>query len=87
MNTATYFQIIGSVFLLCAFLVFAAWGIRRLQKSKGANSTRIKVKAIRSLTYKAQLALVEVEGEEILIGLGEGGPRLICRLEKRDARH
>jgi len=85
MSAATYLQMIGLVFFFCGLLILGAWGLRRLQRARGPQGPEIKVKAVRSLTHKAQLALVEIEGEEILIGLGEGGPRLICRLGKKDA--
>ncbi len=85
MSLGIYFQVIGSALLLCGLLVLAAWALKRLKtKGQGPLAEVIKVHAIRPLTYKSQLALVEVMGQRILIGLGEGGPRLICKLEGRD---
>ncbi|WP_022852809.1 FliO/MopB family protein [Thermodesulfatator atlanticus] len=79
-----YFQVLGMVFLLCAVLVACLWGVRRLKVSRGNSSEEIKVIAYRALTHKAQLALIEVFGEKMLLGLGEGGPRLIHRWSKNE---
>ncbi|NPB09144.1 MAG: FliO/MopB family protein [Thermodesulfobacteria bacterium] len=89
MSVGLYLQVIGLVLFLCGLLVLASWAVRRLRaRTQGPLGESIKVKAVRPLTYKSQLALVEVLGEKILIGLGEGGPRLICKLEgKKDEDH
>ncbi len=84
MSTGLYLQVIGLTLFLCGLLVLGAWAVRRLRaRGEGPFSQAIKVCAIRPLSYKSQLALVEVLGEKILIGLGEGGPRLICKLEEK----
>ena len=82
-----YFEILGLALALCGLLVLAGWLVRRLRGLRmGELSGAIEVKAVKPLTYKSQLILVEVLGHRLLIGVGEGGPRLICELEKKDAQ-
>ncbi len=80
-NLGVYLQILGLALALCGLVVFLAWVLRRLRglNPKGLSGA-IQIKAIKPLTYKSQLVLVEVLGQRLLIGLGEGGPRLICEL-------
>ncbi|NPA48415.1 MAG: hypothetical protein GXO20_00385 [Thermodesulfobacteria bacterium] len=80
-----YFQVLGLTLLLCGALVLVLWGVRRLRFGRAPSSEAIKLVAFRPLSAKSQLLLVEVEGQKLLLGLGEGGPRLICRLGKGDA--
>ena len=84
MNAGLYLQVIGLALLLCGALVSAAWAVKRLRGFQRETGETIKVKAVKSLTYRSQLAVVEVSGQELLIGLGEGGPRLICKLGRKD---
>ncbi len=83
---ALYLEVLGLTLLLCGALVLFFWGIRRFRGVRGDSSQAIKLLALRPLSMKAQLLLVEVEGQKLLLGLGEGGPRLICRLGKGDAK-
>ena len=87
MSVGLYLQILGLAILLGGLLILAAWGLRRMRYPYRSSQELIKVKAVKPLTYKSQLAVVEIAGEEILIGLGEGGPRLICKLEGKSAGH
>ncbi len=75
-----YLQVLGTALLLCAGVVFFLWLLRKSQLGRGKGSENIKFLAARPLSHKAQLFLIEVEGQKLLIGLGEGGPRLICKL-------
>ncbi|AEH44067.1 flagellar biosynthetic protein FliO [Thermodesulfatator indicus DSM 15286] len=83
MNELTlYLQVLGVTFILCALLVVGLWGLKRLKLTKGELAGEIKLLAYRPLNPKAQLALIEVFGEKMLIGLGENGPKLIRRWKK-----
>ncbi|OAG28657.1 flagellar biosynthetic protein FliO [Thermodesulfatator autotrophicus] len=79
---ALYLQVLGATFVLCALLVAGLWGLKRLKFTKGEMTGEIKLLAYRPLNHKAQLALIEVFGEKMLIGLGENGPKLIRRWKK-----
>ncbi len=80
-----YLEILGLTLLLCGALVLVFWGIRRFRWGRTSSPEVIKLLAFRSLSAKSQLLVVEVEGQKLLLGLGEEGPRLICRLGKDDA--
>ncbi len=81
MSIGTYLQILGLAFALCGLIVLGIWMLRRIRGiENGRFSRAIEIKAIKPLTYKSQLILVEVMGHKLLIGIGEGGPRLICEL-------
>lgn len=77
-----YLQVLGTALILCAGVVFFLWLVRRVQLGRRQGEETIKLLALRPLSHKAQLFLIEVEGERLLVGLGEGGPRLICKLGK-----
>ncbi len=83
-DLALYFRVIGTALFLCAGVVLFLWLLRKTRLSQGPGAEGIKILALRSLSHRAQLFLLEVEGEKLLIGLGEGGPRLICKLGKGD---
>ncbi len=85
-SVALYLEVLGLTLLLCGMLVFFFWGLRRLRFGRTNAPEAIKLIALRPLSTKAQLLLVEVEGKRLLLGLGEGGPRLICRLDGDDAK-
>ncbi len=84
MSIGTYFQILGLAFALCGLVILLMWALRRIRGfGEGKFSEAIEIKAIKPLTYKSQLVLVEVMGHKLLIGIGEGGPRLICEIGGR----
>jgi len=81
-----YLEVLGLALALCGLLILLAWGLRKLQGLGQAQSSGlIQIKASKPLGYKAQVVLLEVMGHNLLIGLGEGGPRLLCKLEDKDA--
>ncbi len=81
-----YLEVLGLALALCGLLILVAWGLRKLQGlSQQASAGLIQIKASKPIGYKAQVVLVEVLGHKLLIGIGEGGPRLLCELEDKDA--
>jgi flagellar biogenesis protein FliO len=60
----------------------ALWWLRRarVRAGQGASPARLRILERARLQDGAGLHLVEVEGLRLLVGTGQGGPRLLARL-------
>jgi flagellar protein FliO/FliZ len=75
----------GLVLVVGLMLLIYALYKRRGGLLPGNRSNLVKVVETRHLGPKKALALVEVRGEELLIGIGSDQINLICRLAGRSA--
>jgi flagellar protein FliO/FliZ len=74
-----------TTFALVAVLL-AIWGcaylLRKLQAVRGGHSNLIQLKAISSLGPREKVALIEVSGQLILVGVAAGQVNHIATLER-----
>lgn len=77
---ANGFRVIGGLVLVIGLVLLAyAATKRRGGLFQGNRGTAVKVLETKHLGPKKALALIEVRGEEMLIGIGNEGINLICR--------
>ncbi len=72
--TASYLaQLIGGLALIILMILLLAWFLRRIPGLTTMESSVIKVLAVRAISSREQLLLVQVGEEQILIGLTPAG--------------
>jgi flagellar protein FliO/FliZ len=71
---------LGGVGLVCAALSGLAYWVRRRRVTTGGTSTTIQVMAARSLGPRHRLAVVEVGGRTLLLGVGSEAINLLADL-------
>jgi len=73
-------RMLGGVGLVCAALSGVAYWVRRRRVSTNGTSTTIQVMAARSLGPRHRLAVVEVGGRTLLLGVGSEAINLLADL-------
>lgn len=80
MEWVYYLQVIGVVLLILSLLPVGAHLYKRYTV-KNMTECPIKILAIKPINYKAQLLLIEVEGEKFLIGYSDKGFSLLGEIK------
>ncbi len=77
------FKMFGSLILVIGIILVIFYGIRRLKLTAGIQGpARMRVIGTLALAPKRSIALVEVCGELLLLGIGTDNVRLLSKLEK-----
>ncbi|MBK1641873.1 flagellar biosynthetic protein FliO [Chromatium okenii] len=72
--TASYLtQLIGGLVIIILMILLLAWFLRRIPGLTTAGSSVIEILAVRAISSREQLLLVQVGEEQILIGLTPAG--------------
>jgi flagellar protein FliO/FliZ len=71
------------VVLVLLLLGVMAWLARRMQRHVPGSHGGLRLEASMPLGAKERLAIVEVEGERLLLGIGAGGVRALTQLPPR----
>lgn len=80
MEWLQYLQSLGIILLLLSLLPLFSYLYRRYQQGLQGPS-QIKVLEVKSISPRAQLLLVEIEGKRLLLGLSERGFNLLWELK------
>ncbi|WP_456433585.1 FliO/MopB family protein [Thermosulfuriphilus sp.] len=83
-TTVSLIKMLAGLALVLATIIFLYYLAGRLRMIKGLKEGPIRLVALKTLTPKSHLALVEVAGRRLLLGVGEGGVRLIKDLGSED---
>jgi len=77
-DTVTYaFKTLLALLLVVALVLVSAWALRRLQGLAPGGGGRIRVLAAVSVGARERLVVVEVGGEQLLIGVAPGQVRKV----------
>jgi len=79
-TTGPLLRMLGGVGLVCALASGVTWWARRRRVGTGGTSTTIQVMAARSLGPRHRLAVVEVAGRTLLLGVGSEAINLLADL-------
>lgn len=76
-----WLAVLLSLVVVLAVVFAVAWGMRRMQGLAGMRNAHMKVIAQMALSTRERLVIVEVGGEQILLGVGPGVIRKLHKLE------
>jgi flagellar protein FliO/FliZ len=71
-----------SLVVVLAVVFAVAWGMRRMQGLAGMRNANMKIVAQMALSTRERLVVVEVGGEQLLLGVGPGVIRTLHKLEE-----
>lgn len=71
-----------SLVVVLAVVFAVAWGMRRMQGLTGMRDANMKIVAQMALSTRERLVVVDVGGEQILLGVGPGVIRTLHKLEE-----
>ena len=77
-----FMNVILALMAVLALVFVLAWGMRRMQGVAGVGSDHVRVITQVALSTRERLMLVEVGGEQILLGVGSGGIRTLHVLQE-----
>ena len=70
-------KVLGGLFLVIALMVAALWALRRAQPGFAAGGQNFHVLATLSLGPRERLLLIQVGGQQLLLGAGPQGVRTL----------
>ncbi|HFB83425.1 flagellar biosynthetic protein FliO [Thermosulfuriphilus ammonigenes] len=76
-TTFPLIKMLAGLALTLAVIIFLYYLAGRVRMLRGLKEGPIRLLAVRALTPKSHVALVEVAGRRLLLGIGEAGVRLI----------
>jgi flagellar protein FliO/FliZ len=74
---------VGSLLVVVASILVFGWLYSRFRPGMAQGADSIRIVAMRPLGPKERLVVVELAGEQLLIGVSPGGLRKLHRLEQR----
>ena len=75
-------DVLFALIAVLALVFVLAWGMRRMQGFAGGGNHHVRVIAQVALSTRERLMLVEVAGEQILLGVGSTGIRTLHVLKE-----
>ncbi|WP_018864362.1 MULTISPECIES: flagellar biosynthetic protein FliO [Thioalkalivibrio] len=75
-------QMIGGLVIVIVAIVLLGWILRRTQGGLSRGSQAIELVAVRSVGTRERLMLVQVGGEQVLIGVAPSGMRTLHTLRE-----
>ncbi len=72
----------GSLFVVVASILAFGWLYGRLRPGMGQGSERIRIVATRPLGPKERLVVVDLDGEQLLVGVSPGHMQTLHKLER-----
>lgn len=75
-------SVLLSLVVVLAVVFAVAWGMRRMQGLAGMRNPDMKIVAQMALSTRERLVIVEVGGEQLLLGVGPGVIRRLHKLEE-----
>lgn len=72
----------GSLLVVVASIVAFGWLYGRLRPGMGQSSERIQIVATRPLGPKERLIVVDLDGEQLLVGVSPGHMQMLHKLER-----
>lgn len=75
-------SVLLSLVVVLAVVFAVAWGMRRMQGLASMRNAHMKIVAQMALSTRERLVIVEVGGEQILLGVGPGVIRKLHKLEE-----
>jgi len=70
MNEMAIIRILGSLVLIVLLILGVAWAARRAGVLRGSNMHMMRVLGSRAIGARQRIAMVEVEGVRMLLGIG-----------------
>jgi flagellar biosynthetic protein FliO len=82
-----YYKVLGSLLLVLALLFLVAFGLKRWNRFFGTSAPgdRIQVVSRLPLSPKHSLVLIQVQEQQLLLGIAPDGIRLLTAVEKAAA--
>ena len=76
------FSFIGSLFVVVLSILAFGWLYGRLRPGSGQGADRIQIVATRPLGPKERLVVVDLDGEQLLLGVSQGHMQTLHKLER-----
>ncbi len=73
---------VGSLLVVVASILAFGWLYGRLRPGMGQGSERIRIVATRPLGPKERLVVVDLDGEQLLVGVSQGHMQTLHKLER-----